>query len=100
MNFIYDGSNIPIAPAKKDPDSVVDYGVDWTLFLETDETILSSVWVLPADFASENQSNDDKKTAIFLSGGTLRKTYVLTNRIVTSAGRTEDRSMKITCAEK
>jgi hypothetical protein len=98
-NFTSDGTFIPDAPAK-DPDSIIDYGVDWSNWLATGETIVTSIWPDIGDLVSESESNTTTATAIFISGGTLGATYTLTNRITTNQGRTEDRSMHIACQSK
>lgn len=103
-NFVNDGTFIPDAP-NKDPDSIIDYGTDWGnaeygSWLADGETIVTSSWVVPTGLTSVSESNTTTETAIFLSGGTVGETYTLTNRVTTSAGRTEDRSMLIKCSEK
>lgn len=97
--FVNDGTFIPDAPPK-DPDSTIDYGIDWSSWLASGETISTSAWPDLGDLVSESESNTTTATAIFISGGVLGATYTLTNRITTSAGRTEDRSMLITCQQK
>lgn len=98
-NFVSDGTFIPDAPPK-DPDSIIDYGVDWSAWLASGETISTSAWVVPTGLTNVSESNTTTATAIFVSGGDIGETYTLTNRIVTSAGRTEDRSMLIACQQK
>ena len=102
--FVSNGEFIPGAP-NKDPDSIIDYGINWSdavvgSWLATGETITTSTWIVTTGLTSVSESNSTTATAIFLSGGTIGETYTLTNRIVTSAGRTEDRSMLINCQEK
>ena len=97
--FTSDGTFIPEAP-NKDPDSVIDYGADWALWLASGETIITSTWVIPTGLVSDSETSTTTATAVFLSGGTIGESYTVTNRIVTSAGRTEDRSMIILCAQK
>ena len=97
--FVSDGTFIPTAP-DKDPDSIIDYGVDWSTWLADGETITASVWIVPTGLTSVGESNTTIATSIFLSGGTIGETYTLTNRITTTAARTEDRSMLIECAAK
>ncbi len=84
----------------KDPDAVLDFGVDWSKWLETDETITSSEWLLPMGITSIDDSTDGKKTVVWLSGGTSGQMYTLTNRITTSAGRIDDRSINILVKER
>lgn len=98
-NFVNDGTFIPDAPAK-DPDSIIDYGIDWSNWLTDGETIVTSSWPDLGDLVSVSESNTATATAIFISGGVLGATYTLTNRITTNQGRTEDRSMYISCQAK
>lgn len=97
--FTSDGTFIPDAPAK-DPDSTIDYGIDWSNWLASGETITTSTWVDLGDLTSVSESSTTTATAIFISGGVVGATYTLTNRITTNQGRTEDRSMLIACQEK
>jgi hypothetical protein len=107
--FYNDGSKIPAAPYK-DPDSVMDYGADYSGWLSVGETISASVWLIDdtivnaADTVNgltlNRATSTTTATAAWLSGGTVGTTYTLTNRITTSQGRTEDRSMFVYCAEK
>jgi len=98
-NFVNDGTFIPDAPPK-DPDSIIDYGVDWSAWLASGETISSSAWIHSVDLTLVSQANSSTATTVFLSGGIAGTEYTLTNRITTSSSRTEDRSMLIKCQEK
>ena len=82
---------------KKDPSAVLDYGFNWTDWLDstTDETILESTWTVESGLTQGLDTEIEGVTTVWLSGGTLGEAYLVTNRIVTSAGRTEDRSFKI-----
>lgn len=88
----------------KDPNAVLDYVVDWATFLGASETITTVVWTLesPEDDdtltigeAGQAPSNTDTAATIWLLGGTLGRSYTLTCRATTSAGRIEDRSFSI-----
>lgn len=96
--FVNDGEFIPNAPAK-DPSSKVDYGCDWSNWLSTGETITASVWVLDG-LVEEVSTNTDSATQVLVSGGTDGTQYTLVNRVTTSLGRIEDRSMLIECMQK
>ena len=97
----HDGTNIPDAP-NKDPDATMDYGFDWTSWLDTDnaETISTSVWVLEAGLTNVSDTIVGNITSVTLSGGTVDFKYLVTNRITSSAGRIDDRSMYIKIKEK
>jgi hypothetical protein len=80
----------------KDPDAVLDYSVDWSLWLAGDE-ISSSEWLLEAGAAIEKvtASSTPTKATVWLSGGDVGITYLVTNRIVTAGGRTDNRTISI-----
>ena len=80
----------------KDPDAVLDYSVDWLLWLAGDE-ISSSEWLLEEGAVLEQvvASNTATKTTVWLRGGLAGTTYLVTNRIVTAGGRTDDRTISV-----
>jgi len=84
----------------KDPNAVLDYGFDWSAWLATGEIISSSTWTIPAGITKDSDINTTTTTTAWLSGGTVGTTYTLVNRVVTSAGRTEDRSVDILVRER
>ena len=81
----------------KDPSSVLDFTFDWgTLgWLATGETITTSTMTVSYGIIKDSQSNTTTTATAWISGGTAGYAYTLTNRIVTSAGRTDERSMTI-----
>ena len=80
----------------KDPDAVLDYSVDWTTWLGGDE-IASSEWLLEegAEIEVASDSKTATKTTVWLRGGNAGATYLVTNRIVTAGGRTDDRTISV-----
>ena len=80
----------------KDPDAVLDYSVDWSLWLAGDE-ISSSEWILEdgVDLEQATASNTATNATVWLRGGEAGTTYLVTNRIVTVGGRTDDRTISI-----
>lgn len=83
----------------KDPNAVLDYSIDWTDWLGTDN-IATSTWTVPAGLTNVTESNTAKVVTIWLSGGTAGSTYTLLNRITTTGGRTSDQSFKIFMKEQ
>lgn len=79
----------------KDPDEVLDYRVDWSARVGTDDVIATTEWEVPDGITKDSDTNDDDSTTIWLSGGELGTTYTLLNRITTDDGRTMDQSVKI-----
>ena len=86
----------------KDPDAVLDYGFDWSSddWLASGEEIQTSTWTVPAGITKDSDSNTTTTTTIWLSGGSDGTDYVIANKIVTSDGRTDERSFKILCRER
>lgn len=97
-------------PSEKDPDAVKPYYVDWEDYLENGETISTSVWLIegiaegtwptgsPNDsetLAIDSKSNTTTRATIWLSGGIIDTDYEITNRITTTGGITDDRTVKL-----
>lgn len=81
----------------KDPAAVLDFTADYSDYLAEGETISTSTWSADPDggLTIGSATNTGGAPTVFVSGGTAGQVVVLTNRIVTSAGRTDDRSFTI-----
>ena len=80
----------------KHPDAVLDYGFDWSDWLESAETIASSEWDVPSGLSEESLSGyTDTTTLIWLAGGIKDEDYDVINHITTSEGREDSRTMTI-----
>lgn len=79
----------------KDPDAVLDYGFDWSEWLQTGETLSSATWTIPSGITKSSQQESSTGTVIWLSGGTAGTNYNISCKIVTSANRTDERTMTI-----
>lgn len=100
----------------KDPDEVLDYDIDWTvrLYSPTElvayqaqvdagipisivpaDTILSSVFTVPAGIVANSSTFTTRATKVWLSGGADLSSYDVLNRIVTAGGRTMDQTVKL-----
>lgn len=100
-----------VATKTKDPDAVLDYKFDWKTksngrgfadWLDTGETI-TSITVTPATgITVDSSSITDAGTTVtvWLSGGTAGTEYTVACRIVTSAGRTDERTGTISVSER
>ncbi len=87
----------------KDPQAVLDYALDWgAQWLGTD-TITTSEWTVTGpdtDLKVDSSSFTDGVATVWISGGTLGETYSLTNHIVTSEGREDDRTIEVRARDK
>lgn len=78
----------------KDPDEVLDYQIDWSGRLK-DDTIQTSIWIVPPDITKNSDTHTDTTSTIWLSGGTEGLRLSITCRITTAGGRTMDQSVQL-----
>lgn len=81
----------PGATLTKDPDAELMYAFDWSNWLVSPAQIASSSWTItpPAGelvsaLTSDNETDNGTSTFARLLGGTLGKTYTITNEVVTN----------------
>ncbi len=81
----------------KDPSAVLDYKYDWSDWLAGGETISSKTVTAPTGITLDSSALADANTSVvaWLSGGTAGKYYDVVCRIVTSASRTDERTIRI-----
>lgn len=90
----------------KDPSAVLDYKFDWAAltngttggasdWLASGETISTRTITATTGITVDSSSLTDTNTSVtvWLSGGTANTVYTVTCQIVTSAGRTDERSI-------
>ena len=85
---------------RKDPSAVLDYGFDWSDWLESGETVAESAWTVATGLTKDSDQRGDTSTKAWLSGGTAGATYVVANKITTSDGRTDERSFEIVVEDR
>ena len=91
---------MPIELRTQDPEAVLDHSWDWSAWLADAETISSYVVTVPAGMTLASHSEASGVVTAWVSGGTVGTTYRLECKIVTSAGRTDERSIKIRVDER
>lgn len=79
----------------KDPNSVLDYSFDWSSWLATGETLSTATWTVPTGITKDSQSLTTTVATAWLSSGTAGTSYDVACKVVTSAGRTDERTMTI-----
>lgn len=85
---------------RKDPDANLDYGIDWSDWLASGETISVSAWTVPSGITEGTKSNDGTTVKVWLSGGTAGEIYTISNKITTSDGRIDERSFDVVVEER
>lgn len=87
----------------KDPQSRVDYAIDWVDYLDG-ATIAASIWsVVPAEaggIAVDEASFDLGRAAARLSGGIVGHSYSVSNRVTLSDGSIDERSITLRVEER
>jgi hypothetical protein len=83
----------------KDPNAILDYSIDWTRWLAGDQ-IAASEWIVASGLTKMADSTTATSATVWLSGGTAGQSHIVTNRMTTAAGRTEDRSFTIRVEER
>jgi len=78
----------------KDPDEVVDYQFDWSLVLASGETVTTSTVTKTGSITKDSDSQSSGVVTVWVSGGTEGELCTLASKIVTSAGRTLERTAK------
>lgn len=87
----------------KDPDAVLDYGIDWSDWLVAGDTITASTWTVSGTDNALTLSDPtftDTQTGMWLSDGTDGGLYRVTNHIVTDGNREDDRSIDIMVTQR
>lgn len=95
----------------KDPDAVLDYRFDWKAltngtgdsdWLQSGETIATRTVTVEDGLTKDSDALADTNTSVlvWLSGGEVGESYDVTCRIVTSAGRQDDRTIQIIVEER
>lgn len=83
-------------PAAKDPNEVLDYQIDWTSRLEGDNILTSTFEVVTGTVlinSDKIEETTNKKTILWLSGGTHGEDCAILNRIATEGGRIMDQTV-------
>lgn len=89
----------PIAQWEKDPDSTMDYGVDWSEVFPSD-AIATTVTTVPVGLTLVSQSNTATVHTFRLSGGTVNQSYLVTSRVTTASGQTDERTVEIIVVQR
>jgi hypothetical protein len=81
----------------KDPGAVLDYTFDWTAWLaDIADAITTHTITVPTGITKNSSSvTGGNKVVAWISGGAAGTTYQITCQIVTTGGRTDERSIYI-----
>ena len=93
-----------------DPNEIQAYSVDWSRFLNTNDTIASVAWYVngvltPSYTTTENlnliqPTNTNTVATVRITGGNVGQKYKITCRITTADGLIYERSIFLTIREQ
>jgi hypothetical protein len=89
--------------AAKDPNAILDFGLDWGDWVSTGDSLSSAVWSVtgPDNALTLSDSSLVGDTATTrAAGGTVGYTYELTCRVNSASGLVDDRSIALQIIEK
>ena len=96
----------------KDPDAILVYTFDWANNSPNDGSLDDDGWLQGAEISSSSfvlsssditnviDTNTTTTASIKLSGGKDGRDYIVTNRVITDGGETEDRSIQINVRQR
>lgn len=83
----------------KDPDAILQYGIDWTDWLSAGETVTTSTFQVETTgtglISLSNSIIFDNVTAVTISGGTTGTIYTVMNTITTSESWQDVRRFRV-----
>ncbi len=85
--------------ATKDPSAKLDFGFDWAAWLGTD-TITASTWTADTGLTLTGATFNATTTTVWVEGGVAGDKLSATNRITTTAGRIDERTIVIGIKEQ
>lgn len=92
------GVNRPSIP--KDPNAVLDYTFDWTDWLDLVSDTISTKTVTGSGVTIDSSNQVGGLVTAWVSGGTADTTATVTCKIVTTGGRTEERTIYLLVRER
>lgn len=97
MSFIRTSDGYEI---EKDPDSVLDYKIDWSEWLASGDTVNGAAWTAATGITIDSSAYDTTSSTVWLSGGTVGEEYEVMCEIETAGGRTENQTFTVICTER
>ena len=89
--YVIDAAGRPIID--KDPNSILDYTIDWAEYLADVVDTIASFSVTSTGLTVVSSFQSGTKVTAWLSGGTEGDKVMVTYQIVTAIGRRDDRSI-------
>lgn len=84
----------------KDPSAVLDYEINWSKWLASGDTLSSHTVTPDAGITVDSSVLAPDKVTIWVSGGTVGKTYKVACLVTTANGRTDERTITISVKDR
>lgn len=84
----------------KDPDEVLDYGLELADWLDDGDSIASHAWTVDSGMTEVIEIREGTRSAVMVSGGTAGTLYNLKGAITTSEGRVLVRRIRVYVQER
>ena len=84
----------------KDPNATLPYSIDWGANWLGSDTIAASSWTVPAGLTQVSSSFTTKIATVVISGGVAGQSYDIVNRITTTLGYIDERTLTIQVSNK
>jgi len=85
----------------KDPESYLDYSIDWSDWLDLGDGIATSTWTIQSitgdsdPLTTDNNTRTLTTTTVWLAAGSASNNYRITNTITTASGLTDERYFRV-----
>lgn len=89
-----------MSECRKDPSAVVDFTWDWAPWLVGGDTIASHTVTVPAGITKTDETLSGGKVSAWIAGGTVGVRYPMVCRVVTTGGRTDERTRWLRIVER
>jgi hypothetical protein len=84
----------------KDPDAVLPYTLDWSRWLEDDDTVSAATADEDTGIVVDSVDFTDTTTTVVMSGGTAGTSYDVVVHVTTSDGYEDDRTITFAVKER
>lgn len=78
-----------------DPDAVLDFQFDWSEWLSDGEIITAHTVTTGDTITVDSSTHTDTTVTAWVSGGSDKSSATLTCHVLTTAGRQDDRSIRL-----
>jgi len=95
MTSTYRNQSDGIAAINKAPGATLDYTWDWTNWLATGETITAHTLTLDPAITKTAETASTTSVTAWVSGGVAGNGYLVKCSITTSAGRIDERTIRL-----